>query len=311
MSHNHHHDHSHGHHHPTPDNERRVLWAALLTGGFMFAEVIGGLLAGSLALLADAAHMLTDTGSLVLAYFAFRIARRPADWHRTYGFDRFQILVAFANGLTLLFLVGWIVFEAVQRFFEPVEVLGGTLMIIAGAGLLVNIVAFWILHGGERDNLNIRGAALHVLGDLLGSVAALAAGLVIILTGWTPIDPLLSLLVALLLLRSAWQLVTESGHILLEGAPAGLDTREIGPDLVAAIDAVEQVHHVHAWSLTQTRKLITLHARIPEGEPPGPVVARIKDRLHRQFDIRHVTVEIEHQHCADGLCQTGTAERCC
>lgn len=286
-------------HSHAPNNEQRTLWAALLTGGFMVAEIVGGLIAGSLALLADAAHMLTDTGSLVLAYFAFRIARRPADWTRTYGFDRFQILVAFANGLTLFFLIAWIVYEAVQRFYEPVEVLGGTLLVIAALGLAVNVVAFWILHGGDRDNLNIRGATLHVLGDLLGSVAALAAGVVIVLTHWTPIDPLLSLLVALILLRSAWRLVVDSGHILLEGAPVGLDTREIGPDLVAAIDNVEQVHHVHAWSLTQEKSLVTLHARVSAGCPPGPITAQIKARLQEQFDVHHATVEIEHDECAD------------
>jgi len=190
-------------HSHAPNNERRVLWAALLTGGFMFAEVIGGIVAGSLALLADAAHMLTDTGSLVLAYFAFRISRRPANWTRSYGYDRFQIVVAFANGLTLFFLITWIIYEAIQRLIVPVTVLGGPLLIIATLGLAINIVAFWILHGGDRDNLNIRGATVHVLGDLLGSVAALAAGVVIVLTGWTPIDPLLSVLVALILARSA------------------------------------------------------------------------------------------------------------
>jgi cobalt-zinc-cadmium efflux system protein len=201
MAHSHSHSHTHTHHHEY-NNEQRTLWAALLTGGFMFAEIIGGLAAGSLALLADAAHMLTDASSLALAYFAFRIARRPTDWKRTYGFERFQILVAFANGLTLFFIIVWIAYEAVQRFFQPVEVMGGTLLVIAGLGLIVNLLAFWILHGGDRDNLNMRGASLHVLGDLLGSVAALIAGAVILLTGWTPIDPLLSLLVALILLRS-------------------------------------------------------------------------------------------------------------
>jgi cobalt-zinc-cadmium efflux system protein len=298
MAHSHSHSQTHTHHHEY-NNEQRTLWAALLTGGFMFAEIIGGLAAGSLALLADAAHMLTDASSLALAYFAFRIARRPTDWKRTYGFERFQILVAFANGLTLFFIIVWIAYEAVQRFFQPVEVMGGTLLVIAGLGLIVNLLAFWILHGGDRDNLNMRGASLHVLGDLLGSVAALIAGAVILLTGWTPIDPLLSLLVALILLRSAWGLVTEAGHILLEGTPAELDVRAIGPDLTAALSDVEQVHHVHAWSLTQQKKLVTLHARVQPGTQLGQVTAQIKARLREQFDVQHATIELEHDRCSD------------
>jgi len=293
------HAHPHNHHDNDADSERRTLWAALLTGGFMLAEVIGGLVAGSLALLADAAHMLTDSVALALAYGAFRMARRPADWKRTYGFDRLQILAAFANGLTLFFIIGWITFEAVKRLFEPLEVLGGTMLVIALLGLMINIVAFFILSGGEQDNLNIRGAVLHVLGDLLGSVAALIAALVILTTGWTPIDPLLSLLVGLLLLRSAWRLVAESSHILLEGVPANLDIRQIGPDLVENVYGVEDVHHVHAWSLTQRKTMVTLHARVPEGSHPGAIAIQIKSRLQQRFDIGHATVEIEHADCAD------------
>jgi cobalt-zinc-cadmium efflux system protein len=290
---------AHVHNDEGSDNERRTLWAALLIGGFMFAEIVGGLVAGSLALLADAAHMLTDAASLILAYGAFRMARRPADWKRTYGFDRLQILVAFANGLTLFFIIGWITYEAVKRLLAPTEVLGGAMLTIALLGLLVNIVAFLILHGGDRDNLNIRGALLHVVGDLLGSAAALAAALVILATGWTPIDPLLSLLVGLLLLRSAWQLVAESSHILLEGAPTGLDIRQIGPDLMEHVSGVEDVHHVHVWSLTQRKTMVTLHARVPEGSHPGDMATQIKLRLQKRFAIGHATVEIEHTDCAD------------
>jgi cobalt-zinc-cadmium efflux system protein len=286
--------HSHG-----PTNEKRTLWAALLTGGFMFAEIIGGLMAGSLALLADASHMLTDTASLALAYIAFRIARRPADWRRTYGFDRFQLLVAFANGLSLFFIAAWIVYEATSRFFEPHEVLGGMMLVVAIGGLVVNIVAYLILGGGDHENLNLRGATLHVLGDLVGSIAALTAALVILISGWTPIDPLLSLLVALIILRSAWHLMAESAHVLLEGAPKGLDTRHIGPDLVTHVPGVEDIHHVHAWSLTHEKTLVTLHARVLEDRYPGGVTALIKSRLRERFDIDHATIEIEQDRCAD------------
>src|SRR5947207_2201880 len=209
-----HHDHAaHGH----ASNEQRVGWAALLTGAFMLVEAAGGVLAGSLALLADAGHMLTDAASLTLAWLAFRIARRPADWRRTYGFHRFQVLAAYSNGLALFFIAVAICYEAIHRVREPVEILAGPMLAVAVIGLLVNLAAFFVLHGAERGNLNVKGAMLHVLGDLLGSAAAIIAALVILATGWTPIDPLLSVLVAVLILRSAWVLVSASGHILLQG----------------------------------------------------------------------------------------------
>src|SRR5512132_3323871 len=240
------------------DNERRLFVTLILTAVFMVAEVVGGIAAGSLALLADAGHMLTDTASLTLAWAAFRIGRRPHDAKRSYGYHRFQVLAAFVNGVALIAVVGWIAIEAIRRLLAPVAVEGGLMLVIAGLGLLVNMAAFAILHGGERENLNIRGAALHVLGDLLGSVAAIVAGGVIYATGWTPIDPLLSVLVALLILRSAWLLVRKSAHIRLEGAPDWLDVDELKEGLVAAIPAVQDVHHVHAWMLTGERPLLTM-----------------------------------------------------
>ncbi|MDH3231523.1 MAG: cation diffusion facilitator family transporter [Alphaproteobacteria bacterium] len=285
--------------HAHSNNERRIFWAAVLTGGFMLAELFGGLLSGSLALLADAGHMLTDFASLALAWFAFRLSRRPADWKRTYGFDRFQILVAFINGVALVFVALWIFFEAADRLMSPVRVLGGPVVAIAGIGLFVNLGAFWLLHGADRANLNVQGALFHVVGDLLGSVAALAAGAVILTTGWTPIDPILSVLVGLLILRSAATLVRDAGHILLEGAPKGVDTREIGADLVAEIAVVEGVHHIHAWSITQERQMLTLHAQIAEGVPAEAATAAIKARLRDRFGVSHATVEVERAACAD------------
>lgn len=300
-SHSHRHDHA-GHAHGDADanNERRMGWAAALTGAFMFAEVTGGIAAGSLALLADAGHMLTDFASLALAWFGFRLARRPADWRRTYGFDRFQVLVAFANGLALFAIAAWIVFEAIERLMATPQVSGGIMVVIAVLGLLVNVAAFALLRGADRENLNIRGAAIHVLGDLLGSVAALAAGAVILTTGWTPIDPLLSLLVAAIIVRSGWRVVADAGHILLEGAPEELDTRAIGPDLAANVKGVEGVHHVHVWSITQRRRMATLHAVIGETADPDGVVRDIKARLKERFGLDHATVEIERGSCADG-----------
>ena len=289
------HDHSHNH----ADNERRVFWAMLLTGGFMLTEAVGGVIAGSLALLADAGHMVTDAASLALAWAAFRIGRRPADPRRFYGYHRFQVLAAFINGIALAAIVIWIAVEAVRRLFEPVEVLGGLMLAIAALGLLVNVAAFLILHGGERENLNLRGAALHVLGDLLGSVAAIVAALVILWTGWTPIDPLLSVLVALLILRSAWFVVRKSGHILLEGTPDWLDVDELRGELTAAVPEVEDVHHVHAWMLTTERPLMTLHAQVREGADPTRVLLAITRLLKERYGVGHATVQVEPAGCVD------------
>jgi cobalt-zinc-cadmium efflux system protein len=265
----------------------------------MFAEVAGGIAAGSLALLADAGHMLTDFASLALAWFGFRLSRRPADWKRTFGFDRFQVLVAFANGLALFAIAAWIVYEAAERLMTTPVVSGSIMVVVAVLGLLVNIAAFWLLRGADRDNLNVRGAAVHVLGDLFGSVAALVAGGVILATGWTPIDPLLSLVVAAIIVRSGWEVVAEAGHILLEGAPGELDTRAIAPDLVANVKGVEGVHHVHVWSITQSRRMVTLHACIGEKQNSDKAVRNIKARLKERFGLDHATIEIERGVCAD------------
>lgn len=301
-SHNGHRHNGNGHRHAR--NQRRVGAAALLTGGFMLAEVVGGLLSGSLALLADAGHMLTDAGSLALAWFAFRVSQRPPDWRRTYGFDRFQVLAAYSNGLTLFFVALVIVWEAVHRLQSPSPILAGPMLAIAVAGLVINVAAYFVLHGAERDNVNVKGAMLHVIGDLLGSTAAIAAALIILWTGWTPIDPLLSILVAGLILRSAWFLIRQSGLILLEAAPEHLDAREIRQSLIAAIPGLEDVHHVHVWSLIQSRPMITLHARIMAGAHPDWMNAQIKAHLKERFAIDHATVEIEVQDCGHPFAAT-------
>jgi len=280
-------------------NERRLLWAGLLTAGAMLAEAIGGIVSGSLALLADAGHMLTDSAALALAWLAVRFAKRPADWKRTYGFDRFEVLAAFTNGLALFFIGIAISYEAIMRLYQPIAVMGGTMLVIAAVGLAVNIATLLILRQGGRGNLNVRAALLHVMSDLLGSVAAIAAALVILWTGWTPIDPLLSILITLLILRSAWLITKDAGHILLEGAPGDLDIREVQKDLETTIPEVESVHHVHAWSLTEDRRLMTLHARVSDCAPPERVAAAIKERLRQSYGVVHATVEIEHRDCAD------------
>ena len=225
-------DHAHGgHNHAHGANSRAVGIAALLTFGFMLVEVVGGLWAGSLALLADAGHMLTDVAALGMSWLGFWFARRPADAQRTYGFDRVSVLAAFVNGLALFLVAIFIVVEAVRRFADPQPVVGGVMLVVASLGLLVNVGVFWALSRGDRENLNLRAAILHVAGDLLGSVAAMVAGGVILWTGWTPIDPILSVLVSVIILRAAWRVTAESGHILLEGSPGRLDTRAVRADL--------------------------------------------------------------------------------
>ncbi len=271
----------------------------LLTGGFMAVEVAGGLLAGSLALLADAGHMLTDAAALCFAWLAFRLARRPADEQRSYGYHRFQILAAFLNGVILFAIVAWIIIEAVQRLREPVEILGGLMLAVAGVGLVVNLISFAILYGGNRENLNVRGAMLHVLGDLLGSLAAVVAAIVIMVIGWTPIDPLLSVLLALLILRSAWMLVRQSTHVLLEGTPAEVDVSRLKTELVASIPEVDDVHHVHVWTMASGNLVMTLHAQVRDDANGEHVLRTILAICHERFGVSHVTVQIEHGRCAD------------
>ena len=291
------HDHDHSKH---DGNMRRVIVALVLTGSFMIVEIVGGIISGSLALLADAGHMLTDTMALLLAAVAFHVSKRPGDGKLTFGYQRFQILAAFVNGLSLLLIVGWILFEAVQRFLSPQEIMGQTMLLVAAAGLVVNIASFVILNGGDKDNLNISGAALHVAGDLLGSVAAIVAALVIIYTGWTAIDPILSVAVAMLILKSAWVLVKRSAHVLLEGAPEWLNVDDMQARIVAAVPGVGSIHHVHVWGLTPQDLMLTMHVCLLV-EPPNPteIIRSVKSLLHRDYGIGHCTIELEVDDCSD------------
>ena len=286
--------------HANESNQRRVMIALVLTGTFMVVEVVGGILSGSLALLADAGHMLTDTMALGLAAMAFHVSQRPPDGKLTYGYQRFQILAAFVNGLSLLAIVGWILVEATRRFVTPREIMAETMLVIAVAGLIVNLISFIVLHTGDKENLNIRGAALHVAGDLLGSVAAIVAAIVILYTGWTLIDPLLSIAVAGLILRSAWALVKRSAHVLLEGAPEWLDVDSMQQRIVQQVDAVEGIHHVHIWGLTPQQLMLTMHVTLK-----GPVASQsdvvrsIKEILQEDYGVGHSTIEVELYGCAD------------
>lgn len=289
------------HEHSTnSSNLRRVMIALVLTGTFMLVEIAGGIISGSLALLADAGHMLTDTMALSLAAVAFHVSKRPPDGNLTYGYQRFQILAAFVNGLSLLVIVGWILIEAVRRFVEPRDILGETMLVIAAAGLVINLVSFVVLHTGDKENLNIRGAALHVAGDLLGSVAAIVAAVVIIYTGWTLIDPILSVAVAFLILKSAWTLVKRSGHVLLEGAPDWLDVEAMQERIHAAVPVVSGIHHVHVWGLTPQQLMLTMHVTIDQPvESQSDVIRSVKSFLKTEYGVGHSTIEVEVDGCAD------------
>lgn len=293
----HHHDGCDGHDHShapkvTEQNRKRVGIAAILTGLFMVAEVAGGLISGSLALLADAAHMMTDFAALAMAWAAFQIARKPANSRFPYGYDRVSILVAFINGLTLFLVAGWIVWEAFVRFLSPGDILAGPMLYVAIAGLIVNLIVFKILMGADQENLNIRGAVLHVLGDLLGSVAAIAAAVIILTTGWVAADPILSVLVALLILRSAWALIKASAHILLQGAPENIDL--IQTDLLSNISELESLSDLRVWSMTNHTVILTLKAQVASDTSLETARKAITCRLSKEFNIEDVTLDMTH-----------------
>ena len=300
-----HHDHRH-HDHAAHASHQRLAWALGITVVAMVVGISGGIISGSLALIADAGHMLADAGSLALSLLAARQALRPADAGHSFGHERMPVLAAFVNGTLLLLASAWITFEAVQRFFTPAPVHAETMLIVAGIGRTANIISFALLHGGDAEDLNRRGAAAHVLSDLLGSVAAIIAAFIILKTGWLPADPLLSLVAAGLVLRMGIKIVRESAHILLEGTPRGLNLARITAELPGRVSGVASVHHLHAWSLSQTKKLMTLHVT-PDGSVAAPeLIASVRSELS-QYGITHVTVQIETGECSDPDCDPAHA----
>ncbi|VVD66802.1 cation diffusion facilitator family transporter [Pandoraea fibrosis] len=308
----HHHSHE-GHGHPHAGHrhaghshadgvtdQKRIGIAFVLIALFMIVEIVGGLLSGSLALLADAGHMVSDAAALAFSWIAIHYGKRPATLQLTYGYKRLEVLAAFVNGCALFVIAAWIVIEAIRRFTAPVPIVGKTMLIVAFAGLLANIAAFMVLHGGNRENLNMRGAWLHVLGDMLGSAAAIVAAGVILLTGWMPIDPLLSIFVAVIILKSAWGIVKSSAHILLEGTPDSLNPNDIKTDLESTVTEVRSVHHIHAWSITGERHMITLHAVPALGVSASDAMTAVQQRLATRFNVEHATIQIEDGECPDG-----------
>jgi len=295
-------------HPPEHAGERRLLLGFVLTTIAMLAEAGGGWLSGSLTLLADAGHMLVDTFALLLAWAGAHFARRPADARRSFGYARLEVLVGYTNALAQLVLVVWISVEAIARMRSPVPILSGIMLAIAAAGLLINLVVLGALGGHEHDDLNAAGARLHVLGDALGSLGALIAALVIGRFGWLWADPVISLLVALLILGNAWKLLRQSAHILLEGTPEGLQSAQVA-EMVRREAAVGDVHHVHVWQLAGGRRVATLHAQLPEGADANVALASIQRVLREHFHIAHATVQLENVVCAGDDCDERTAHR--
>jgi cobalt-zinc-cadmium efflux system protein len=286
MTHSHHaHDHLHHHH----ASQRRLMLALFLTAGYAVVEAGGGLWSGSLALLSDAGHMVTDAAALGLALFAQLVARRPASASNSYGYARAEVLGALINSLFMLAMVGWIAFEAIGRLLHRQTVNGLGVMGIAAIGLAVNLLCAWIL-AGDSHNMNSRAAMVHVMGDLLGSVAAVAAGLVIWATGWAPIDPLLSLVVVVLILRSTWALVLQSSHMLMEGVPAHLDLTAIGRAL-ATQSGVASVHDLHVWHLGSQQVALSAHLVIADSQLWPRLLASSQALLAKDFGIDHVTLQ--------------------
>ncbi|MBF0307340.1 MAG: cation transporter [Alphaproteobacteria bacterium] len=274
----------------------------------MVVEGVGGLLSGSLALLADAAHMLTDAMALGLAWGAIRLGRMSADPRRSYGYRRLEVLAALINGLAVVAVSVWIAWEAAQRLAHPQPVAGLPMLAVAAGGMAVNLIVLRVLgghrhHGEPRASLNVRGAVLHVIGDLLGSGAAILAALVILATGWTAIDALLSVAVAGLILIGASRLVRAASHILLEGTPERFDIDDVRRVLIETVEGLADVHHVHAWSLTGGAPLVTLHARLAEGADADAALAAIKWQLAHAFHVSHSVIQIERgPACPDEVC---------
>lgn len=279
------------HHLGHAGNNNGLLVALVLTLGFAAVEVFAGWWSGSLALMSDAAHMVTDASSLGLAAAAAWLARRPPSARHSYGLVRAEILAALINSLAMLVLIGFIVYEAIQRFSTPQPIAGGTVVIVAVIGLIVNLVVAWTLHRGEQT-LNSRAALLHVLGDALGSVAAITAGAVILVTGWTPIDPLLSLFVALLISVSAIRLLREAVHVLMEGVPLTIKLDTVGHDL-AVLPGVLRVHDLHVWTLSSGTLALSAHLEVQNLADWPALLACARQTLESRHGIRHVTLQPE------------------
>ncbi|MGD8608969.1 MAG: cation diffusion facilitator family transporter [Myxococcales bacterium] len=301
--------HEHVHHAPadaTKGNRRRLTLALVLTATYMIAEIVGGLVANSLALLADAGHMFSDAAALGLSLVAVVLAQRPATPQRTYGFHRAEILAALTNGAALLVLSVLISREAWERLSSPPEVRGGLMLAIAFGGLVINFANLAVLSGGRKENLNVRGAWLHVLGDTLGSVGAIAAGLGIYFFGWTWADPVASFIIAALVLYSAWGLIRETLDVLMEGVPKGISVDEVATAL-EALPGVLEAHDLHVWALTSGKNIATTHLVTTADADHQHIIDAANRILADRFTIQHATIQVEHDELANRCNPCGPA----
>jgi cobalt-zinc-cadmium efflux system protein len=289
------HSHSHGGHAHAQQisnkNEKVVLFGFLATVLFMIVEFVGGYISGSLALTADAGHMLVDSTALLLSWLAFYFGKKPPNARKTFGYSRLEIVASLINSLFLFGLTIIIIFEAFERFFKPIEVMATPMFIISVLGLIVNCVVFYTLNRGETEHLNIKAAMLHVLGDLLGSVAAIVAAIVIYFTGWSPIDSILSVFVCLLILHNVWNLFRESLNILMEGVPSNIDIKKI-EDHLLKFSNIENIHRIHVWSITSGKHVTMLEISVKDKTKTKETLHFVKGELADDFNICHSTVEI-------------------
>lgn len=290
---------THNHNHGTRnrlegllENKKRLTLVLGITLAFTVVEVIGGILSNSLALLSDAGHMIMDSAAISLSLFAVHLSMRPPSEKNSYSLVRIEIIAAFINGITLVGLALYIFYEAIQRIEEPPEIKAGMMLTVAIAGMLANIAAAYILWGASHDNMNVKGAYLHILGDLAGSFGAVIGGAAILLTGWTMVDPIISILIALLIIRSSVTLLKDSLHVLMEGAPSHIDSAEI-ISKINSIDGVQAVHDFHIWSLTTGVILLTAHVGVHDRGSAIPILEKITVMLEKDYGLNHVTIQVE------------------
>lgn len=286
------HTHSHSHERRSAESLRSLKIALGLTAVYMFAEAIGGWLTNSLALLADAGHMLTDVAALILTLAAIWFASRPATSKKTYGYYRYEILAAFINGIALVLISAWVIYEAVERWNSPPEIQGLGLTIIAVGGLIVNLIAAYFLHGDHAHDLNMRGAWLHVMGDLLGSVMAIIAGVLIIAFNWVWADAVGSFLISLIIVFGAWRLIRDSVNVLLEGTPSHINLTAV-EETIRQTESVEDVHDLHVWTITSGMEALSVHVVHRETVPQTKLLKNIRAKLHDEFGIDHLTIQLE------------------
>lgn len=295
MGHHHGHSHIHSHGHSHTNNKKALFSSFLLISVLMVVEVIGGIVTNSLTLLSDAGHMLSDAGSLGLSFFAIKLGEKKGTQINTYGFKRFEIIAAALNGLLLIFVSLMILYEALHRFFAPPKVQSTGMLLISCIGFLVNIMAAWILMKGDKEeNLNVRSAFLHVIGDLLGSIGAIVAALLILFLGWGIADPVASVIVSILIIISGIRVTKDSFHILMEGAPAQIDSDKL-KEALKKIPMVKEVHDLHIWTITSGYPVLSCHLTITNDGIHDDILFRAQKVLHDEFDIEHSTIQVEKE----------------